>query len=101
MTAGSAYVGLAAPGDAGSWQTENKVILKYYGMLIIFSYMQNFNVYLCLQHMYRDINSGHKLMMRGTSYSKMSELVTTTCMLGYQDSLVIINTNSSSTSDQV
>ncbi|KAK1392015.1 Rhamnogalacturonan endolyase [Heracleum sosnowskyi] len=24
MTAGSAYVGLAAPGDVGSWQTENK-----------------------------------------------------------------------------
>lgn len=31
----------------------------------------------------------------------MSELGTTACMLGYQDLLVIINTHSSSTSDQV
>lgn len=25
MTAGSAYIGLALPGEAGSWQMENKV----------------------------------------------------------------------------
>lgn len=70
MPAASAYVGLAPPGDRGSWQFENKVILNKFLMLIFFFSMFIFYK-LSLSFGVRAINFGQKQTRMEASGSRM------------------------------
>ena len=53
MTASTAYIGLASPGDLGSWQRENKVnIFKSSTIQLVYKISQNLKWFLlvgCIQ----------------------------------------------------
>lgn len=66
MPANSAYVGLAAPGDAGSWQRESKVWLTSFFYFLSFFEIVEFSlnciVFICYLDLIRVTNFGPNLM---------------------------------------
>lgn len=89
--ANSAYLGLAQPGDAGSWQENTKVVYTF----------DKFKSIILTLNFLRAINFGPKVMRGATLASKVLEPALTICTRGCQVSSGTTNTMLTLRSDQV